>query len=259
MRHDPCDRAGPLPLRALRLQLNERRLLAGGQPAHLGPHAFDLLVALVQRSGSLVTKDELLSRVWGRTVVEENTLQAHISALRKVLGSDAIATVSGRGYRFILEAAPDEPPRLRPRHNLPQQLTTFIGREADIARMASLLVSARLITLTGAGGCGKTRLALQTAGQMHDAYPDGVWLVELAPLARSGIGRPGRGQGARDQRSSRAASSWRRWPSGSSRAGSCCCWTTPSTCSRPARSWPIGCCVGARSLRSWRPAGSNSA
>ena len=89
------------------LQPDERRLLASGQAVHLGPHAFDLLVALVEQSGHLVTKDELLARVWGKVIVEENTLQAHVSALRKVLGAEAIATVSGRGYRFTLDVTRD--------------------------------------------------------------------------------------------------------------------------------------------------------
>lgn len=83
------------------LQPGERRLLRAGQELRMGPHAFDVLVVLAERAGHLVTKDELLARVWPKVVVEENTLQAHISALRKVLGADAIATVPGRGYRFM--------------------------------------------------------------------------------------------------------------------------------------------------------------
>ena len=83
---------------------------------HLRPHAFDLLVALVERSGHLVTKDELLARVWGKVIVEENTLQAHVSALRKVLGAEAIATVSGRGYRFTLDVTPVRSRPRRRRH-----------------------------------------------------------------------------------------------------------------------------------------------
>ena len=62
------------------LQPGERRLLAGGRAVHLGPHAFDLLVTLVDHAGHLVSKEDLLARVWGRVVVEENTLQAHVSA-----------------------------------------------------------------------------------------------------------------------------------------------------------------------------------
>jgi non-specific serine/threonine protein kinase len=166
---------------------NERLLLADGVAAHLGSHAFDLLVALVECSGRLVTKEALLARVWPRVVVEENTLQVHVSALRKVLGADAIATVSGRGYRFVLDVVGDAGPASRPRHNLPNQLTSFIGREAQIAEIKHELQVTRLLTLTGAGGCGKTRLALQVAIDIVDQFSDGVWLVELAPLTEEGL------------------------------------------------------------------------
>jgi non-specific serine/threonine protein kinase len=169
------------------LQPGERRLLAAGKPVHLGPHAFDLLLAFVERSGSLLTKDELLSRVWPRVIVEENTLQVHISSLRKVLGRDAIATVPGRGYRFTIEVAGDAPAADAPKHNLPHQLTSFIGREKEIAELEQLLATTRLLTLTGSGGCGKTRLALQVARRILHAYPDGIWLVELAPLGRASL------------------------------------------------------------------------
>jgi non-specific serine/threonine protein kinase len=68
-------------------------------------------------------------------------------------------------------------------HNLPASLTSFVGRERDLATIQDLLGKARLLTLTGAGGVGKTRLALQAARSLLDRYPDGVWLVDLAPLA----------------------------------------------------------------------------
>src|ERR1700746_3879937 len=84
------------------LELDERRLLKGGHPVFLRPRAFDLLVALVDRAGHLVTKDQLLDRVWPGMVVAEAALRVQLSALRKVLGPDAIATVSGKGYRFTL-------------------------------------------------------------------------------------------------------------------------------------------------------------
>jgi predicted ATPase/DNA-binding CsgD family transcriptional regulator len=70
----------------------------------------------------------------------------------------------------------------QPKHNLPLQLTSFIGRENEIRQVKELLGSSRLVTLTGAGGVGKTRLALAVASQTLDEYEDGVWLVELAPL-----------------------------------------------------------------------------
>src|ERR687888_576548 len=74
-----------------------------------------------------------------------------------------------------------------PRTNLPVQLTSFIGREREIAEVRRLLSTTRLLTLTGAGGCGKTRLAIEVAGAVVGDYPDGVWLMELAPLADPGL------------------------------------------------------------------------
>lgn len=68
-------------------------------------------------------------------------------------------------------------------NNLPQQVTSFIGREKEIAEIRSLMERTRLLTLTGTGGCGKTRLSLQVAADLLENYPGGVWLVELAPLA----------------------------------------------------------------------------
>src|SRR5262245_9048951 len=70
-----------------------------------------------------------------------------------------------------------------PPHSLPLALTSFIGREREIAEVKHLLGSTRLLTLTGAGGCGKTRLAREGAAQVATDFPHGVWLVELAPLA----------------------------------------------------------------------------
>src|SRR5437867_2901523 len=71
--------------------------------------------------------------------------------------------------------------------NLPTPLTTFIGRERELTEVQQLLADHRLVTLTGPGGCGKTRLALRMASQSHAAYSDGVWLLELASLAAPGL------------------------------------------------------------------------
>jgi predicted ATPase/DNA-binding NarL/FixJ family response regulator len=73
------------------------------------------------------------------------------------------------------------------RHNLPRQLNRFVGREREIDTVRELLGSTRLLTLTGAGGCGKTRLALEVALRALDGYPDGIWLAELAPLTDPGV------------------------------------------------------------------------
>ena len=127
-----------------------------------------------------------------------------------VLSQDAAELLSGRlparcsladlGWHRLPDLGPPERlwqlrhPDLRPdfpppatldpgRHNLPVQLTSFVGRRAELAEVAGLLRDARLVTLTGSGGCGKTRLALHAAALRARAQPDGVWLAELAPLA----------------------------------------------------------------------------
>jgi TolB-like protein len=90
------------------VRADERRVLRNGQALVLGGRAFDLLLALIEHRERMVGRDELLSLVWPGVVVEENNLTVQISALRKALGTDAVATVAGRGYRFALPLA-DEP------------------------------------------------------------------------------------------------------------------------------------------------------
>ena len=163
-----------------------RQLAADGQPVALGGRAFDLLLTLVERRDRLVAKNELLELVWPGLVVEENNLQVHISALRKVLGQHAIATVAGHGYRFTLEmteatteaAAPSAPKR-----HLPVPLASFIGRERELTDLRAMLTRHRLVTLTGVGGIGKTRLALELATSVADAYADGAWFADLSSIS----------------------------------------------------------------------------
>ncbi len=94
-----------------------RQLLAGDRPVPLGSRAFDLLVALVEAQGAVLSKDALLARIWPGTVVEENNLQVQVSALRKALGEDAatlVQTVPGRGYRFAVPESPQPTPQPAP-------------------------------------------------------------------------------------------------------------------------------------------------
>jgi DNA-binding winged helix-turn-helix (wHTH) protein len=85
-----------------RVLLRRRELLADGRPIKLGGRAFDVLTALIEASGAVVGKDALIQRVWPDRVVEENNLQAQISALRAAFGNERglIRTVAGRGYQF---------------------------------------------------------------------------------------------------------------------------------------------------------------
>jgi predicted ATPase/transcriptional regulator with XRE-family HTH domain len=82
---------------------------------------------------------------------------------------------------------PDDARHRSPGHNLPAPLTSFVGRAADVTAITDLLRKGRLVTLVGVGGCGKTRLALVVAERIRETYPEGVWLVELAPLADSAL------------------------------------------------------------------------
>src|SRR5215475_12351898 len=187
-----------------RLLVARRELLAHGVPVTLGQRAFEILLMLVNRHGQLVTKDELMAQVWPGVVVEENNIQVHISAVRKVLaaagdGDRYLLTVAGRGYRFVApvtretagevkvaavadQSAPVAADIPAATNNLPQQLTSLIGREADLAEIKTRLSDHRLVTLAGAGGVGKTRLSIEAGRGLLDRYPDGIWLAELAPL-----------------------------------------------------------------------------
>ena len=190
------------PAGRFELQAHERRLLVDGVPANLGARAFDLLLVLAERPAQLLTKHELMDQVWPGVIVEENNLAAQISALRKVLGGDLIATIPGRGYRFTArtesasaEAPPAattptppaddshlyaEPPTLRT--NLPERPQPLIGRDGDLAALTALVDAHRLVTLVGAGGMGKTRLAQAFLHVQREAYRHGVCWIELATV-----------------------------------------------------------------------------
>ncbi len=105
------DRANTYRFGCFELRPCERRLLIGGQDVHLGSRAFDVLVTLVERRTGVVTKDELLDSVWHGMVVEEANVQVQVSALRKVIGPRAVATIHRRGYRFTMVV--EDPPAAR--------------------------------------------------------------------------------------------------------------------------------------------------
>lgn len=103
------------------LRPNERVLRVDGERAALGSRAFDLLLCLVTHRDRVLSKGEVLERVWPGQVVEENNLSVHVSALRKILGTNAIATVSGRGYQFTLDVQSSEPKAHGPEAAAPPQ------------------------------------------------------------------------------------------------------------------------------------------
>lgn len=178
------------------LQPGQRRLLVDGRPLALGPRAFDVLLALAERAGQLVSKNDLLDLVWPGLVVEENNLQVQISTLRKLLGPQAIATIPGRGYRLALapddgsaqatkseSAPPASPAESAALPDVPTELPALYGRSEDVAAVRDLIRHHALVTVVGSAGIGKTRLAQAVAHELRDEFADGVRLVELAPLA----------------------------------------------------------------------------
>src|SRR5208282_3278867 len=140
---------------------HRRQLLADGQPIALGGRAFDVLMALVEASGAVVSKDALLRLAWQGRIVDENRRAGEIVALRKAFGADRelIRTVAGRGYQFTgeirarsggagapglteLATAGAELPRLLT--NLPEPVSELIGREAELAEVTDLITTHRL-------------------------------------------------------------------------------------------------------------------
>src|SRR6516162_9164267 len=176
-----------------------RAVLTEERPIEIGGRAFDVLVALIEANGAVVSKDELMRRVWPGRIVEDNNLHTQIKALRKAFSDhDLIRTVVGRGYQFTGEirarladlsarAEPGEasevpgPPRAPT--NLPAPTSDVIGRDIEITEVIGLVTDHRFVTLTGTGGIGKTRLALEVARQLRPQFADGVWIAELASLS----------------------------------------------------------------------------
>jgi len=157
------------------IQPARRQVLIDGEPAKIGSRAFDVLMALVERRERVVSKAELLDLVWPGIAVEENNLQVHIMALRKLLGSDAIATIPGRGYQFTLPvedqpAAPDlkaPRPAVAPveRRGEPNRRRVFFGKFQRLG----FIFAAALIAIVAASGAWRFLESRSSAPVARDA------------------------------------------------------------------------------------------
>src|ERR1700727_3024446 len=163
-------------------------LLSHANKVDLTARAFDVLWVLVKARGDVVSKDELIEQVWAGSIVEENNLQTHISTIRRALKQDRslISTDFGRGYRLTLPAPArtnqSPTPKKIESPNLPCPLTTLLGRDSELRDLQELITANRLTTITGPGGIGKTRLAVEVGRRLLASFSGKVHLVEMGMI-----------------------------------------------------------------------------
>ena len=193
----PAEQAGsPSAIRIIfgsfELDVTERYLKKADEIIPLGGRAFDILMALIDRAGEVVTKSELIAKGWPDVVVEEGSLRVHLSALRKALGDGQfsnryISNVQGRGYCFVAPVTrqareQDRASAPAGSSNLPPVLSRMVGRDDAIREIHARLRVERLITVLGAGGIGKTTVAVAVGHAASADFSDGVFFVDLSTL-----------------------------------------------------------------------------
>lgn len=175
-----------------RLEPAQRRLTSGQEEVHLGGRAMDILIALARRKGELVGRDDLLAAAWPNLYVHEANLKVTVSSLRRALrdhhpSADLIKTVVGRGYWLSTLAEPTsqdggvEVPGVAG-VALPD-LGTVIARDSEIAQLGETLAVHRLVTVAGAGGIGKTTVAIAAAHLFEDEHEATATFVDLSRVA----------------------------------------------------------------------------
>lgn len=178
-----------------RLNVAARLLLKNDEPVTLGSRAFDILVALVGRAGEVVSRRELMKRVWPDVVVEEANLRVHIADLRKTLGSGSdatryIANVPGRGYSFVAPVlrstrpAPVIPAARNPSagQGFPERPQRMVGRQATVRELCTQIATERFVSIVGPAGMGKTTVAIAVAHELGMEFAGAIHFVDLDAL-----------------------------------------------------------------------------
>jgi predicted ATPase/DNA-binding winged helix-turn-helix (wHTH) protein len=177
---------------AFKLFPSQRLLMRDAEVVKLGSRSFDILLALADRPGEVVSKKELIAKVWPDVFVEDVSLRVHVAALRKALDCDGtrfLANVPGRGYclvtpivRGTMEELPGSVPAIEPAYPLPPPLASMVGRDEDVRAICEKLLARRFVTVVGPGGVGKTTTVLSAAHAFLDEFLGAVCLVELSPV-----------------------------------------------------------------------------
>jgi predicted ATPase/DNA-binding winged helix-turn-helix (wHTH) protein len=176
------------------LNVAKRSLKKSGEAVPLGGRAFDLLLALIERSGETVGKNELIAKVWPDVIVEEGSLRVHMSVLRKALGDGRlgrqtyIANVKGRGYCFVAPVTrqvqrQETCATVVPRPRLPAAVGHMIGRDEEVLKITALLQTDRLTTIFGTGGIGKTTVALAVGQIVSAESAEAVYFIDLSTVS----------------------------------------------------------------------------
>ena len=174
----------------------QRLLMKNGAPVTIGARTLDALIALVSRPNQIVSKQDLMARVWPDVTVEEGSLRFHIAGLRKALGDGKdgaryIATLPGRGYCFVAPIwrssdrsdAHATVAATLPRASLPSRLVRMIGRDDGVLMLSTELPIVRFVTIVGAGGVGKTTVAVAAGHELAEAFAGAVLFVDLGALS----------------------------------------------------------------------------
>ena len=190
-----------------RLWPDERLLTRNGEPVPIGGRSFDLLVALIEKPGAVLSKRDLLKRVWSDVVVEDGSLRFHMAGLRKLLGDGQggaryIATQVGVGYAFVApverRAAAGSAGTVAPSADgitggaggrtpaLPPQ-PQLVGRERDVERLGERIAGTPLFTIVGPAGVGKTSLAVEIAHRRASDFDGHAAFVDFAMLEDSAV------------------------------------------------------------------------
>jgi len=173
------------------LSPSARLLERDRKPVQIGGRALDILIALVERAGEVVSKADLFAKVWADVVVDEGSLRFHVSALRKALGDGKsgaryIVNAPGRGYSFVAELERSEMGAATPAPaaspSLPTQLTRMVGRADTVSRLSDELARYRFVTVVGPGGIGKTTVAVTVAHGQIAAFDGAICFMDFGAL-----------------------------------------------------------------------------